>query len=72
MSGVSSMDGVKDATKLVGNQFFLTGVVVGTAAGLVLGSALGFELRPENLKALRKLVRRLTGQDGHPHYESMV
>ena len=66
------MGGVKEATKLAGNQFFLTGVLVGTAAGLVLGSALGFELRPENLKALRKLVRRMTGQDGHPHYESMV
>ncbi|CAA9292437.1 MAG: hypothetical protein AVDCRST_MAG77-4850 [uncultured Chloroflexi bacterium] len=55
-----------------GNQFFLMGMLVGSACGLVLGSALGFELRPENLRTLRKLVRRLTGDDGHPHYESMV
>jgi hypothetical protein len=63
---------MKKPSEIVGNQFFLVGVIVGSAAGLVLGSALGFELRPENLRALRKLVRQITGQDDHPHYESMV
>ena len=63
---------MKSVSRLGGNQFFLMGVLVGSACGLVLGSALGFELRPENVKALRKLVRRVTGQDGQPHYESMV
>ncbi|HXI17988.1 MAG TPA: hypothetical protein VNM48_16620 [Chloroflexota bacterium] len=66
------MESVKSVSRLGGNQFFLMGVLVGSACGLVLGSALGFELRPENVKALRKLVRRVTGQDGQPHYESMV
>ena len=64
--------GMKKPSSLVGNQLFLVGVIVGSAAGLVLGSALGFELRPENVRAIRKFLRHLTGQDDHPHYESMV
>ena len=54
------------------NQFFLVGVLIGSVFGLVLGSALGFELRPDNLRALRKLVRRLAGRDVNPHYDVMV
>jgi hypothetical protein len=65
-------EGGSGLSGLGSNQFFLIGILVGSAAGLALGSALGFELRPENLKALRKLVRRMSGQDDHPHYESMV
>ena len=62
---------MKKPGAVVGNQFFLIGVLVGSAAGIVLGSALGFELRPENLKAIRKFFRHLSGQD-QPHYDSMV
>ena len=62
---------MKKPSEVVGNQFFLIGVLVGSAAGLVLGSALGFELRPENLRAIRKFFRHATGQD-QPHYDSMV
>ncbi len=54
------------------NQFFLVGVLIGSVCGLVLGSALGFELRPDNARALRKLVRRLSGRDDNPHYDVMV
>ena len=36
------------------------------------GSALGFELRPDNLRALRRLVRRLAGREDNPHYDVMV
>jgi hypothetical protein len=54
------------------NQFFLVGVLIGSACGLVLGSALGFELRPDNLRALRKLARRVSGQEANPHYDLMV
>jgi hypothetical protein len=62
---------LKKPSEVVGNQFFLIGVLVGSAAGLVLGSALGFELRPENLRAIRRFLRHATGQD-QPHYDSMV
>jgi len=60
------------AGKLTDNQFFLVGVLLGSACGLVLGSALGFELRPDNVRALRKLMRRLSGREDNPHYDVMV
>jgi hypothetical protein len=37
-----------------------------------LGSALGFELRPDNIRALRKMLRRLMGHEDRPHYDLMV
>lgn len=55
-----------------GNHFFLVGVLIGSACGIVLGSALGFELRPDRIKALRKLVRRLSGQSDQPRFDSLV
>jgi hypothetical protein len=57
---------------LASNQFFLVGVLVGSACGLVVGSALGFELRPERVRAMRKFIRRLAGEEDRPHFESMV
>jgi hypothetical protein len=60
------------ARGLAANQLFLVGVLVGSAAGLALGSALGFELRPERIRALRKRVRRWTGQDDRPRFDLMV
>jgi hypothetical protein len=54
------------------NHFFLVGVLVGSACGIVLGSALGFELRPDRIKALKRLVRRLTGQEERPRFDLMV
>jgi hypothetical protein len=55
-----------------GNHFFLVGVLVGSACGLVLGSALGFELRPDRIKALKRLMRRLTRRDDQPRFDLMV
>jgi hypothetical protein len=57
---------------LASNQFFLVGVLVGSACGLVLGSALGFELRPDRIRAIRRAFRRLAGQQERPHFELMV
>ena len=54
------------------NQFFFVGVLVGSACGLVLGSALGFELRPDKMRQIRKLVRRIAGQNDNPHYDVLV
>ena len=62
---------MRKPSEVVGNQFFLIGVLVGSAAGLVLGSALGFELRPENMRAIRRFLRHVRGED-QPHYDSMV
>lgn len=44
-------------------QLFLVGVVVGSAVGLVLGSALGLHITPDRIRAARRLVRRLMGQE---------
>ena len=54
------------------NRFFIMGVLLGSACGLVVGSALGFELRPDNLRTLRKMMRRLSGQQNNPHYDVLV
>jgi hypothetical protein len=54
------------------DHFFVVGVLVGSACGLVLGSALGFELRPDRIKALKRLVRRLRGEDDRPRFDLMV
>ena len=77
MSGASGVLGVQDVKlyrggRLSDNQFFLAGVLIGSVCGLVLGSALGFELRPDNLRALRQLLRRLAGRQDNPHYDWMV
>jgi hypothetical protein len=37
-----------------------------------LGSALGFELRPDRIRAIKRLVRRLAGEKDGPHFELMV
>jgi hypothetical protein len=53
--------------------FFFVGMLVGSACGLVVGSALGFELRPERLRALRKVWRRVLGErDDEPRFDLMV
>jgi hypothetical protein len=54
------------------DHFFLVGVLLGSACGLVLGSALGCELRPDRIKALKRMVRRLRGQDDRPRFDLMV
>lgn len=56
-----------------GNQFFLMGMLVGSACGLVLGSALGFELRPDNIRAIKRFVRRLAGErEDRPRFDVLV
>ena len=56
----------------LGNRVFLAGVLVGSACGLVLGSALGFELRPDRIRALKRLVRRVTGHEEERRFDLMV
>jgi hypothetical protein len=54
------------------DHFFLVGILVGSACGLLLGSALGFELRPDRIKALKRMVRRLRGEEDRPRFDLMV
>jgi hypothetical protein len=64
--------GAARAGGALGNQFFVAGLLIGSACGLVLGSALGFELRPDRIRAIKRMVRRMTGEDDKPHYDLMV
>jgi hypothetical protein len=48
------------------------GILLGSACGLILGSALGFELRPDRIKALKRAVRRLRGEEDRPRFDLMV
>lgn len=43
-------------------QFFVVGMVIGSAIGLALGSALGLQIRPDRIRAARRLLRRVLGQ----------
>jgi hypothetical protein len=54
------------------DHFFLVGILLGSACGLILGSALGFELRPDRIKALKRAVRRLRGEEDRPRFDLMV
>ena len=54
------------------DHFFLVGILLGSACGLILGSALGFELRPDRVKALKRALRRLRGEDDRPRFDLMV
>lgn len=56
-----------------GSIFFVAGMLLGSACGLVVGSALGFELRPDRIRAIKKAVRRVFGgRDDEPRFDLMV
>ncbi len=56
-----------------GGIFFVAGMLLGSACGLVVGSALGFELRPERMRAIRKVIRRVMGErNDEPRFDLMV
>ena len=56
-----------------GSIFFVAGMLLGSACGLVVGSALGFELRPDRGRAIKKAVRRVFGgRDDEPRFDLMV
>lgn len=51
---------------------FATGAALGSALGLVIGSALTFWLGDGTLRALQRGLRRLGGDDGHPHFDLLL
>jgi hypothetical protein len=51
---------------------FASGAAVGSALGLVVGSLLTFWLGEGTLRALQRGLRRLGGDDGHPHFDLLL
>lgn len=51
---------------------FASGAAIGSALGLVIGSALTFWLGDETVRALQRGIRRLGGDDGHPHFDLLA
>jgi hypothetical protein len=51
---------------------FASGAAVGSALGLVVGSLLTFWLGEGTLRALQRGLRRLGGDDGHPHFDMLL
>jgi hypothetical protein len=55
-------------------RFFLfaSGAALGSALGLVIGSLLTFWLGEGSVRALQRGLRRLGGDDGHPHFDMLA
>ncbi|NTU83280.1 MAG: hypothetical protein HGA45_28570 [Chloroflexales bacterium] len=55
-------------------RFFLfaSGAALGSALGLVIGSLLTFWLGEGTVRTLQRGIRRLGGDDGHPHFDLLA
>ncbi len=51
---------------------FASGAALGSALGLIVGSALTFWLGEGTVRALQRGLRRLGGDDGHPHFDLLA
>lgn len=53
-------------------MLFASGAAVGSALGIVLGSALTFWLGDGTVRAVQRGMRRIGGDDGHPHFDLLA
>ncbi|HMQ30644.1 MAG TPA: hypothetical protein PKD53_07930 [Chloroflexaceae bacterium] len=51
---------------------FASGAAFGSALGLVVGSALTFWLGEGTVRAMQRAIRRLGGDDSHPHFDLLA
>jgi hypothetical protein len=51
---------------------FASGAAVGSALGIVLGSALTFWFGDGTVRAVQRGMRRIGGDDGHPHFDLLA
>lgn len=51
---------------------FASGAALGSALGLVIGSLLTFWLGEGTVRAIQRGIRRLGGDDGHPHFDLLA
>ncbi|MDZ4720265.1 MAG: hypothetical protein SH847_17565 [Roseiflexaceae bacterium] len=53
-------------------MLFALGAAVGSALGIVLGSLLTFWIGEGTLRAVQRILRRLTGSDDQPNFEMLL
>jgi hypothetical protein len=51
---------------------FASGAAIGSALGLVIGSLLAFWLGEGTIRAFQRGLRRIGGDDGHPHFDLLL
>ncbi|MEI7769154.1 MAG: hypothetical protein WCI67_04145 [Chloroflexales bacterium] len=51
---------------------FAAGAALGSALGLVIGSLLTFWLGDGTVRAIRRGIRRISGDDGHPSFDLLL
>lgn len=51
---------------------FASGAALGSAIGIVIGSALAFWLGEGTVRALQRGIRRASGDDSHPHFDLLA
>jgi hypothetical protein len=51
---------------------FASGAAFGSALGIVVGSALTFWLGDGTVRIFQRGLRRLGGDDGHPHFDLLA
>jgi membrane protein YqaA with SNARE-associated domain len=49
-----------------------TGAAVGSAVGLILGAVLTFWLGEGTVRAIQRVVRRLSGDNGQPNFDLLM
>ena len=53
-------------------MLFALGAAAGSALGLILGSLLTFWIGEGTLRAVQRILRRLTGSDDQPNFEMLL
>lgn len=51
---------------------FALGAALGSALGLIIGSLLTFWLGEETIRAVQRVIRRITGEEEHPSFELLL
>jgi hypothetical protein len=63
---------MKNASSHTDYVLFAIGAALGSALGLIVGSLLTFWLGDGTLRALHRVIRRITGEADHPSFELLL
>jgi membrane protein YqaA with SNARE-associated domain len=53
-------------------MLFALGAALGSALGLILGSLLTFWIGEGTLRAVQRILRKITGSDDQPNFEMLL